>query len=158
MLWTRKIRIFSSNSCIDKSIYLELNIFRPVRPELRPVPPILNLEVTLKVTFLLFLPGSLMGFYFFPCLMPVSFAEVFVHRLQNAQIFHQSGKYLVFFTCIFLHFFSVFFLPAQISPSPLLSCFKGSHKIYFSFILGVGPTFLYFFNEPCKCGGEKLNE
>lgn len=42
--------------------------------------------------------------------LAAKFAEVFVHRLQNAQVFHQSGKDLFFFICVFLHFFSVLFL------------------------------------------------
>jgi len=66
--------------------------------------------------------------------LAANFAVVFVHRLQNAQIFvHQSRKFLFFFTRVFLDSFWAPLLPTQTSALlPLCSSlrsFKGPIKV-----------------------------
>lgn len=76
-----------------------------------PVPPI---PLLLKTDFSVMPSVSSSQFILFAVLLvslAAKFAEVFVHSLQNVQIFHQSGKYLFSSICVFL--FLVLCLPAS---------------------------------------------
>lgn len=86
----------------------------------------------------IFLAGS-----FFPLLpllmsLAANFAEVFMHRLWNAQIFHQSEKPLFFFACTFLHFLVLFLQNLCLATAVVVAqLFQRTDQSYSSFLLGV---------------------